>query len=691
MRSIDRAPASFRTLSAAAILTLSAWSAGCASLSNTSASKATMPRGAYAVVDSEVVPVPPIPMGDARTLRRLIREGQNDNRAVAHMTELCETFGARLTGSTSCEQSAQWARSKLSSWGLNRARLDWWGDIAVRFDRGPSTGVAIIPTSDDPNRVVRELQFTTLSWTRGADAPLRAPVLPMPTSDSLLASLGDRITGAWVLIPPAYGDNDNIRRSGQLMRQRLEEREAIRKGAAPPPPVTQAAPANDNALRWTGTFAYGDSRLPLTLDLTKDGAGSFAGTQSIQGFHSGPIADVIYDDATDTLRYTWRHSMGKSSIELRRAGDDMTGASVSATGERYPIEVSLGSEASAAPQAIQDDSLLGRVLALNPAGFISSSMDERVWTTSANGWRERAASDYPQDIEVNVRQSDYDFLNSRVADGARLEVEFDLPHAISDGPIPCYNVVAEITGAEKPDEVVIVSAHLDSWDGPGSQGAIDNATGVSVVMEAARLLARVGAQPKRTIRFILWTGEEQGLLGSRAYVAGLSPAELDKISAVFVDDGGTNYEGGLPAADYMVDYLAAATSPVNGHFFSQEDHDAAMSDKDSKNDFLAGFMNVNIRPTGASIETHSGSDHAPFNAVGVPGFFWDETGRANYRYAWHTQRDRLDQAIGEYLAQSSTNMAVVAYNLAMAPELLPRAAPDEKGLSRVDTAAPAHE
>jgi hypothetical protein len=447
-------------------------------------------------------------------------------------------------------------------------------------------------------------------------------------------------------------------------------------------------------MRWTGSFSYGDTKLPLTLDLTRNDRGEFEGTQSIKDFHSGPITDARFDESTNTLTYTWRHSMGKSSIELRRDADTMTGASVSMTGERYPIEVSLRPEGPAAPKAAASstgDSTLERVLAMNPAGFISTSMDERVWTTSANGWRERPASEYPRDIEVNIRQSDYDFINSRVADGAEVFAEFDLPHTISDGPIPCYNVVAEITGVEKPEEVVIVSAHLDSWDGPGSQGAIDNATGVSVVMEAARILVKAGAKPKRTIRFILWTGEEQGLLGSRAYVASLSQQELDKISAVFVDDGGTNYEGGLPAADYMVDYLAAATAPINGRFFSDTDYEAAMSDDDPSNDFHAGFMDVNIRPTGRTINTHSGSDHAPFNAVGVPGFFWDETGRANYRYAWHTQRDRVDQAIGEYLAQSSTNMAVVAYNLAMAPDLLPRVASDGSGLATVETAAPAPE
>ncbi|CAN0578328.1 unnamed protein product, partial [Laminaria digitata] len=212
-------------------------------------------------------------------------------------------------------------------------------------------------------------------------------------------------------------------------------------------------------------------------------------------------------------------------------------------------------------------------------------------------------------------------------------------------------------GTEFPDEVIVISGHMDSWNGPGSMGTTDNGTGTSVTIEAARILATVGAKPKRTIRFALWGGEEQGLLGSKGYIESLSEEERARISAAFVDDGGTNHQGGIPAADFMVEYLAAATAPVNGVFYSETD---------------GKYLDVNIRPTGTKIETHGGSDHAAFNAVGVPGFFWDEVGRAVYGYGWHTQNDNLDLAIEEYLVQSATNTAITAYNLANAPGLLPR-------------------
>jgi carboxypeptidase Q len=298
-----------------------------------------------------------------------------------------------------------------------------------------------------------------------------------------------------------------------------------------------------------------------------------------------------------------------------------------------------------------------RILFANISGFISTSRDERVWTSSVPDWRELDPANIPQDVEVIVRLSDYDYLNSRVADGETIYAEFDLANTFTPGPIPCYNVIAEIPGTVKPEEVVIISAHLDSWNGVGSQGTTDNGTGSSVTLEAARLLMAAGAKPERTIRFILWTGEEQGLLGSRAYVEMLKErGELANISAVFVDDGGTNYQGGLTCTDDMAEMLAAATAPVNNLFF----------------DAVTGTpLNVDIKPH-EEWQQSGGSDHMSFIAERIPGFFWHETGRADYGYGWHTQHDRLDLAIPEYLRQSATCSAVTAYNLACAETLLPR-------------------
>ena len=126
--------------------------------------------------------------------------------------------------------------------------------------------------------------------------------------------------------------------------------------------------------------------------------------------------------------------------------------------------------------------------------------------------------------------------------------------------------------------------------------------------------------------------------------------ELDKISAVLVDDGGTNYSGGLVCIESMAPMLQRAIDPLTEAFPD---------------------LPVALRIVG-KMPTRGGSDHVPFNGKGVPGFFWSETGVADYRYVHHTQHDKLTAAINAYLIQSSVAAAVTAYNLACADTMLPR-------------------
>ncbi len=288
------------------------------------------------------------------------------------------------------------------------------------------------------------------------------------------------------------------------------------------------------------------------------------------------------------------------------------------------------------------------ILAAPIAGKIFGTADERVHT--GGRFTGLSMESLPKVVEVRIRKSDYKTLTTALKVGRNVELEANIENHFVPGPVPQYNVIAELKGSEKPDEVVIICGHYDSWNGPGSVGANDNGTGSTVTLEAARLLSRVGAKPKRTIRFILWSGEEQGLLGSRAYVE-MHKGEMDKISAVFNDDGGTNYQGGYVCLDTMAPMLKASMEPV----------EKAFPELPMKLDV------VKEMPRGGS------SDHASFNFVGVPGFFSIESGKADYGFVWHTQNDRPENSIPEYLAQSSTNAAVVAYNVANAPTLLPRA------------------
>lgn len=254
---------------------------------------------------------------------------------------------------------------------------------------------------------------------------------------------------------------------------------------------------------------------------------------------------------------------------------------------------------------------------------------------------------------ITIRASDMKAIRDALEAGKPVELEFDIQNEFTKGPIAVHNVIADIPGTERPDEYVIVGGHLDSWDGPGSQGCCDNGTGSSITMEAARMLAKYGAKPKRTIRFILWGGEEEGLLGSRAYVA-KHVDEMSKISAVFVDDMGTGYQGGITCLESQAAMLRQALAPMEGVFPDMP------------------FQLTVRQPTTGRRMGGGGSDHAAYTAVGIPGFFWRKAGKFDYNYIWHTQNDRYDQAVPEYLVQAATNTAIVSYNIACASELMPR-------------------
>ncbi len=296
-------------------------------------------------------------------------------------------------------------------------------------------------------------------------------------------------------------------------------------------------------------------------------------------------------------------------------------------------------DAVALEEALKSAGILGRIV---------PSRNELV-ITSGN-YNVQSIDELPKEPTITVRRSDMDRVFEQLDGGKPVELEFNLNHKLFAGPRKNYNVIAEIKGTEKPDEVVIFGGHLDTWDGPGSQGAADNGTGTSTVLEAARILMSSGAKPKRTIRFILFTGEEQGLFGSRAYVE-QHKAEMDKISCIFIEDGGANYEGGTYALESMLPMFEQIMTTMNKAFPN---------------------MPVKMR-TVATMPRGGGSDHVPFNAVGVPGFFWDETGVFDYGFVHHTQNDKIELVPYNYMVQSATNSAVACYVVANAKTLMPRA------------------
>ena len=230
---------------------------------------------------------------------------------------------------------------------------------------------------------------------------------------------------------------------------------------------------------------------------------------------------------------------------------------------------------------------------------------------------------------------------------SRSTLEFDIRNYFKKGPIKLYNVIADIPGSELPDEYVIVGGHIDSWD--GATGTTDNGTGVATTLEAARILMKAGVKPRRTIRFMLWSGEEQGLLGSAAYVKAHKDL-MPKISAVLVHDGGTNYLSGIGATEAMMSDFELVFTPVK-----ELDPQFPVRGAEGR------------RPVAAAAATMP-----RFLAANVPGFFWRQAGKARYQHTHHTQFDTFDAAIPEYQKHSSLVAAMSAYGIANLDHLLSR-------------------
>ena len=242
---------------------------------------------------------------------------------------------------------------------------------------------------------------------------------------------------------------------------------------------------------------------------------------------------------------------------------------------------------------------------------------------------------------IVVSHEDYLMFARQLEAGVTPQLAASVENTIGTGPVQQWNTIGEIRGSELPGQVVIVGAHLDSWD--HAQGVTDNGASSMAVLEAARVIQESGLKPKRTIRFILFTGEEQGLMGSRAYAAAHAE-EADSVQAVLVLDNGTGMilgqalQGRNELAGLWRDLLAPVASLGAGR----------------------------VREA-----NKGGTDHLPFIPYGIPAFNFDQEPRG-YNHTHHSQSDTFDKAVPGDLRQASAVLAVTAFELANLPALLPR-------------------
>jgi Zn-dependent M28 family amino/carboxypeptidase len=222
------------------------------------------------------------------------------------------------------------------------------------------------------------------------------------------------------------------------------------------------------------------------------------------------------------------------------------------------------------------------------------------------------------------------------------------------GPVKYHNVIGIIPGTEYPDEYVIVGGHLDAYD--VATGGVDDGSGVTPSMEAARLIMKAGGKPKRTILVILWAGEEFGLYGSSSWVARYE-ADLKNISNMVNRDGGPEVPVALSVSEAMKEDflpLVEAINRINPEF--------PLELKDRN-------------PTKRPLKPW-GTDSGPFAVAGVPTITFENGDPKgydfSYREIWHTERDLYNKSIPEYQEHAAIAIAILTYGIADLDHLLDR-------------------
>ncbi|MCO6511238.1 MAG: M20/M25/M40 family metallo-hydrolase [Aridibacter famidurans] len=253
---------------------------------------------------------------------------------------------------------------------------------------------------------------------------------------------------------------------------------------------------------------------------------------------------------------------------------------------------------------------------------------------------------------VVMRNEDYGRIWRLMQNGNKVKLEFDIRNSIYPEGATAYNVIGEIAGTDKADEVIMLGGHLDAWH--SATGATDNGIGCSVMMEAARILKALDVKPRRTIRVALWSGEEQGLLGSQAYVEKHFGSAENPKPAYSKFGGYFNIDSGTGRARAMTVFGPPEAASIL--------RDAVAPFSDLK---IAGANNTLSRRLG-------GSDHTSFNQAGLPGIGVLQDPIEYFTHTWHTNLDTYERIVDEDVKASAAIIAAAVYELAMRDELLPR-------------------
>ena len=481
---------------------------------------------------------------DVSTIEKIKDEGLNRSQIMDIVFNLTDATGNRLTNSPGYLKAANYAKNKLTSWGIQNATIDPWGEFGKGWELQKSYLAITAP-------YYKPLQAYPKAWCGGTNGLKNADIIAVTLTDSMsLESYRGKLKGKIIIIDKL----DTYKQSFKADSSRYTEEELSKMAnAEPPQPRTGGQMQNRPGA--------GAMNLIASLKKLALSEGAIAILSSSTRFHDGTL--------------------------FTQGGGSYKGT--------------------------------------DPENFL--------------------------DVVIGIE--DYNTILRLVKAGNQVKLDADVKVAFQEKDLQAYNVIAEIPGTDPllKNEIVMIGAHLDSWH--TGTGATDNASGSAVMMEAIRILKTLKIENKRTIRIGLWSGEEQGLLGSRGYVkktfADPTTMQLlgdhEKFSTYFNIDNGTGkirgiyLQGNAACKDILTQWFAPLKDITEG--------------------------TVTISNTG-------GTDHLAFDAVGLPGFQFIQDEIEYETRTHHSNMDVYDHLIEADLKQMATIVASFVYDASQRDEKLPR-------------------
>lgn len=550
-------------------------------------------------------------------------EGLDHSQVMQTLSYLSDVIGPRLTGSPNLKRANEWTRDTMTSWGLTNAHLEAWGP----FGRGWSLkrySAQVIEPQDIP------LISCPNAWSPGFDQPLVADVVYFDATNTAdMDRFKGKLKGAIVL----NGAAREVRPRFEPLSLRMNETNLLQLANAgvSTAPLGSGGPPVPAGQRLAGIARRG------ATNSAAGGPGAFG--------RGGPGG---------RFRGGFGGLGGRALSFLAREGAALvvTPSSQGDGGTFFVAAASVPTDAS------------------GPGSF----------TNNPRAWSTNAPSIPPQ---ITVASEDYNRMVRMIQQGEKLKMAVDLQVRFHNDDVMAYNTIAEIPGSDLKDEIVMIGAHMDSWH--SGTGATDNGAGCAATMEAVRILTALHLQPRRTIRIGLWTGEEQGLMGSRAYVA-KHFGYYTNVTATTTLRTPKDEADEAPSSTGSSTNNAPTRKLVKHHEYEKL---AAYFNLDNGAGKIRGvYMQGNeaVRPIfrrwlqpfsdlGADTLTLSntgGTDHQSFDGIGLPGFQFIQDPLEYWSRTHHSNEDVYDRAPSDDMKQASIILAAFIFNAANADEKLPR-------------------